>query len=780
MKKRIFLKLFCIFFIFIFSFSVLPVFASADTSYSFDAINETNVTNDLAKFGIDITEYPKNVTATHGQMLYFLEYGYDYSGQTSDYDLYVYFYNPSGREVYSSGKNYITLAPKMTEGTTVTTWSNYPLEVCSYSSEVGYEHVFYKFRVKNLTASFLSQLSRDCRYYEIIELEIHFLDELNAQSFGVSGVYAFSGFMPYHDAGRTAKNTLWQDVTDRLSVDLELYSTTWKTLTSDKGEGYAYEVFSVYFAVPNDIIERYGDKEDATKGLIEVDGTYEEYKVNGLVTPYGDLYNTILPYLSEPASTVPFGFATGLDRGTMGTSIVYSEYNFNYDYSTSSKNLDRLCMVLFETENDFEEFSDKEFYEAYCDLVKQHNGSDLVLSYVDEGATRGHQDYKVKVTDDLSVDIATYATTHRSGVLAFLRGEYNLYRESKNENYGKIGGIEAIESSDVNTKLYNRETIANRLFIDEADVDALHDFVERSNKEDKTVYIIRFAARDYYCAPAAFVKYNSGNNIFDNESYDENDGNCYFEKTIFRNFDILTLTYENAFSQKTVLPVVASPIDAFGSVTPTIPPSISGVIAEKLDDGFDFLKTIGSFLGQFKLWISVILVLIVVALVSWILSKLGFSLSGVFRGIGKLIAAPFKLIDSSIERKKRLDDIKYRKKEERRKATEHIWNGEDHADDRKYRFDDNMRKNEEHIWKREDHADNRKYRSEDNIRKNEEHIWAYEEKLWRKKHEEKKFENDVRERSHRRSMDRSGLQLRVNEDIRRQENHDYIKKKRGE
>ena len=641
MSKRRYIRAFCALFFLIFCFLSFPIAALTEIP-DLESIDESFVLDDLEKFGVDYSEYPKDVNADFGQILYFLEFGYDYSGNTEDYGLYVYYYNPSGRRIqFSSNSNRIIISPKASLGTTVTSWSKYPLTVVNSTTDEPYNNVFYKFRVDGIGAEFMKQLSRDARYYDIVEIEVHYEGETRANAYGAGGEYRFTGFMPYCGPDRSPKNTLWQDVTDRLTIDLDLHSTTWKTATSDKGAGYAYEVFSVYFSVPDTIINDYGDKNDPTKGLVAVEGVYEEYKINGLVTPDSHIYEDALECIGKDPRKVylPIGFCTDY-FSLMGTSAksCYLNYNF-WGAAISKKDVYQLC-TAFKEDLEISSISAEEFEKVFFDFVAQ-NGNIFYYIDPDTGAKTGEQTYRITDEDDLSEQIASYATTHRSQVIAHLRNEYNLYLESK--DYGSIPGIQVVSSSDLPTALKTDEAIGESLFIDPQHVDDLAEYVDTASDGKNTTYLLRYAVRDYYCDSVMLVDRCDDAGAFA-DRYDENFGNSYFEKTIFLNFDVLSLTYENQFSQKTVIPVVCSPVHNLGSVTPSTSPDNMTVIKDTVTDVIDWFKKVGDVLGGFKTWVKVLGIVLILALLAWVLNLLGINISSLIKSVWKIVSWPFRVI----------------------------------------------------------------------------------------------------------------------------------------
>lgn len=738
MKKKIVAIVFAV----IFCFLAFPVSAFAEVTNEFGKIEESSVLDDLEKWGIDITDYQKDVEATHGRMLRFLEYGYDYYGNESSYGLYVYFWNPSGRPIdLTSTNHYIQMQVKLESGSaTGSGWSKYRLQVCNYSMIDGYEHVFYKFKVLDVR-NFRNTLSRDFRHYEISGIELKHSGDRNATEYKVGGLYSFTGFMPYCNAQRNAANTLHWYVRDRTVIDLGIHQTSWKTRTSEKGAGYQYEVYSVYFSVPNDIIRDYGNTENITKGLVQVDGEFDEQKINGVITSNGVFYEDLVKYIGVYDTSdddIPFIF--------YANALHYNAYDNSLQsfWETVEKYwINRYCVAIksstFETNGISSDKLLERLYEVYDDL-----GYIPVMRDVDDGKIKGQQSYSVKAGKDLADSLSSYASCN-SWLKALLTGNLGLYIA---EDYHEgIDSIQVVTSKDFN-EAFTDEAIADELFIDKNDVDSLEDFVSKSEAENRTTYLLRFAIRDYLCYDALCYEKDGFAEV---EAFDRIEGdNFYFEKTVFFNFDILTMTWEDEYHEKTVIPVVASPIDVVGSLSPPEQGSVIQEIVSSakniVDGGFDLLEL----LSKLKPWIRLIVVLIVVGVVFFFLS---------------FIIEPFsKLFDNISTRKEKRHTEKI---ERERKYTQ------EDAEERRRDAEELRKEREEARRDAEELRKDRRERREDRKAREDR-----KEAAWRRDHESKKMEIDTRDKHARRRLEEGSLNLKINEDTRRQENHDYMKSKR--
>ena len=666
MKYKVLTKIISFFLAIFFVFSTGAVFVSATETVvpEFEDIENSDVISDLKRMGIDITKYQKDLEADHCRMLYFLEYGYDYYASDADYGLYVYVWNPTGKVINTTtGMNSIELqiSPTANVDRDGLGFLKYKLELCNYSTLQGYEHVFYKFKVAD-ASGFLKNLNRDLRTYDISGVEIQHSGNVKPIDYAVGGVYSFDGYMPYHSATKAVKNTLHLSAVDRLIIELELNPVSWKTQTSDKGVGYQYEMFSVYFSVPNDIIRDYGNPENEEhKGLVAIDGQYSKHRINGLVTNDTGLYTVVDDYIGIPVGTgagIPFAFYTDReDDEKLGYADIYIKdpYNINFDRFNwfvwndeidSVRNdivINNLSSIVSYEDDFLTEISQEELsiqlnslwsnsgVICLCDIC---NSLDEYGPFVDSDCGDNLY-YTVNAGDDLTDQIATYASKNKKTFLGWLNGTNKLVIED--EVYDNAMSIQAIDLFDlyvtgVEDILKTDSVIGEEYFMSEADVNSFVSFVTSESAKLKTTYLMRFAVEDYYCREATV--------ICDETTYD--DGEYYFEKTIFQDIDIFTFTFENEYEQRVIIPVVASPVDNVGTITPTEPDNFF----ESIFGGGD--KDDGG-LSEIAKLLVIIAGILILAIIVFAISKLfGLPATWLFTNVAKAIvwflSLPFKLL----------------------------------------------------------------------------------------------------------------------------------------
>lgn len=596
----------------LFAVFIIPAAAGAaemDASY---------VVDDLNTMGVDITKYPGDAADDRVEILKFLEFGYKANGDYSEYGLYLYLYNPSGKEI-SGDRNAVQLAYGLNAGG-VTSYIKYRLTVLSHSTGSGYENVFWKVKVEG-AESIAPLLNKAARKYLISGVEVLRPGNANATdySYGV-GTFTFTG---YHKGCQSNDYSTLRCIADKLDVvKLELHPVTYYSTKEQVNSGCKKydEVFGVYFSVPDWVVKRYGNLDDDTlKGLEAVKGSYTEATVNGILTDC-DAFETLISNPNISNRDIYFkclaaSYPAGSTLYPYGQKIYYRTTSNCQQYLSSRKESVMEYIPVFTYKNIFQSNYNVPGLgaDAFARLYRNAGANALI---------RTTKNYTITKEDVGTIE-------QHFGFWKSLAHAFGTKTESV--SFDMLQRITALEAGALNAS-----AVSEKFKVTEADAEALKSFTLKAGND--YTYVMHFAVRD--CVSAKITEAGTLDRDAILDYFDEVDvGNSYyFEKTVFEDFDVLELHYRTSENKLSVVPVSASPIDVTGGIpnpgqsNPNAKPSES--TATSWWDLFNSLET----------WIKVVAVVAVLVLLF-----LAFRLFGGFFGfVGRIITAPFRLVGKGI------------------------------------------------------------------------------------------------------------------------------------
>lgn len=593
----------------------LPAYA-ATNEVLFDS---TAIEDDLSD--VSPSDYP--IVLDGKPVLFtFQEYCYtDSYFNNGNYGLYFYVYNPS-RFVFSErdGANYVNMATAFDADGNAIDYNNIPLKYLSKTTGKN-EGLFYKFKIADSsslweTVKAYADAHDGERRYHIAGLQLYTSGAANAEEYNVSTTYIYTGYAAGYG---TETNTLECMAQEMSSVEIDLAGVKdgvdkrvyWRADNANEhGKFHQWQINSVYFAIDNDILNQFGYK------LKQVKSHWYEYQLKPVVIVEDEsLYNEMKKYLGVKVEGVQKGddslYSSGFNENIpFDISIIedYAEdgipsnvyidlpYAFNI-YSTGGASFvdehgrnhtnrieyaENVLTSLFKTGGvDVDDFTlsaeelaqyvydyDKSYFNGTLELSTDREiSADLFTDMVDEGRTRGENFYTFNVDNpDDYYNLQDYASNHNpiSTWFSEVFGGWKL-----SGTYEDIPPIERI-SADI-SKMKD-EAVAERYFIDESFVPQFKKYYERV-KDDSTIFILRYAATDYY-AQDCVVRYPSDDCQLNTylTAYPRSANAEIRQETVFLDFEILTLGFENEMGELTVIPVVCSPVDHFSAMTPSLEP----------------------------------------------------------------------------------------------------------------------------------------------------------------------------------------------------------------
>ena len=664
---RIAKKIIYAFFSFILSFlvvmagifpAVLPASAE-ETSKS--VYEQTNVLDDLKKATIngnpfDLTTYNFNEKKPT-QVISFVEYCYSfYSEKQDNFGLYVYVYNPKGLKfnLYSP-LNKIQIA---WDTATDAHYTKYNLKYLNCSTETNYEGLFYKFRVDLTEAqekNVLSTINSSERVYRVSGIELLTSGALNATEYNIATTYKYSGYAAGYGSNENAGSTLTCSTEETDVLTLDVHPTVYRPDgTNGKNEYTQDSLHSVYFAVPNTYLNKYGVMTAVHAQWLNA------VLAPALVTGNENVYNATKEYLGDYMYGGDYWYWSDKNKNNdMPYEIIASERMGSVENTELS-----LPRWAFNTNEIYQRVGNPTRYIYYLYMLFYTGGgtdsaddytvsSEMILNALEEGASKYggvliNGKYSSKMFDSYDTEFTEvniradeeYQLTNAVIDKSWWDRLWGYSGNVTTTTFDNIHAIYPIKETDMKG---SAEEICQRLYISEADYADFKSFYD-ANKNLSTIYLFRYQTSDYISMEAATWK-------TDNGSFWEGDGiirtytpdridtnNYFFQQTVNLDFDIIDVTFSNG-EKDTVIPVVSNPID----VVPDATPPVLTISDEKID----WLKIL-------KIVIGIILVL-AFCFFCWPLVQPLLALLG--KGILWLITAPFKAIGQAIKkRKKRKED----------------------------------------------------------------------------------------------------------------------------
>lgn len=375
-------------------------------------------------------------------------------------------------------------------------------------------------------------------------------------------------------------------------LDLDIGYTYWRAANfSEKGDGWHYQVDSIYFSIPKSIQDR----------LVDVELSYQQATTNPIVvTKTGeavssrfqeialDSSNILIPsdlssrYIDDDYPAFAFGFNPGWYRPTYDFS-----YNFNewLDFSSTSKIPSIYWAfdvqdpsVISSGDLNSGELSDPR------STVSAHRLEEWMLNYPLTGVTTTYtaanregtgtqqvngilfsevQERTTKRASDLiGTTLPTYGDTHNFfqnlSTVGFAYAWAYLTGAARIDENGNEIPIDQITS--VIHELNNIGDIlgkSDQIHFAESDSSKLRSVLSASKKNGEKLYLVNFNVSDYY------------SHSFDLSNYQGNSFEGYLAiQDVYLDMQVLRLYFENGIGEVYPLDVTSNHINGIADVTP--------------------------------------------------------------------------------------------------------------------------------------------------------------------------------------------------------------------
>lgn len=592
------------------------------------SLYDTDVEDDLSHFYVDgalfnEADYPVDQSNQEMRLITMYEDGYmprswyinDSKAQLCEdyYELFFYVYNPSCLSVVESSKRdavQLSLSNALELG-----YHKFDLYFVDQSDDGR----FLKFCIWDYQfpdpypdngveyEHFSFYLGDNVRKYLVSGFEIE-TEEKGLVEYSIANEYTFTGSCYAGNLEFTNR--------ELTVLKLDVHSTFFRTETSSKGWGYQNQLDSVYFSIPNSVLDYYGEVYaihfDMTKkrvnGITHGDSLalfFTSKSRTGLpLTAYGSFVDTNLRYGLQDLNYAWYSLRLQND----GVFSTLPALGWN---SRAEKNID----YLFWTE--FYDSADPISGETIVEYLRKY---DLVnkTSWIDELPLSDQPFISPVKTEQVSpwidvndrFELLSYNTSHNFFEKLW---DYGLFIGSfGDDSEFNIKAIIPVYPSDLTG---SDAEIADELLVDINDVSDLKEYV--STNSDSTTFLFRFAQQDYYaedvfiydCDNPAAIGVNSTGVQY--AWKDVTADGYYWEQTAYLDFDIIEIQFLKKNNMYTTLPVVSSPIDIFGDVTAPYEPPL-GFLGINMEDWTSAAKTGASVVG-------VVLIIALIAFIIWLI-----------------------------------------------------------------------------------------------------------------------------------------------------------------
>ncbi len=553
------------------------------------AYESTNVLDNLNGSTIggkqfDLSDYPHKENG-QPQVISLTEFCYSYyADMQGDYGLYIYLYNPQDKAIDTQterNKIQLTYADKPQ-------YEKYTLEFLNYSVAAGYEGRFYKFKIRltdEQRTAILKEVDEANRVYKISGIELSIKNAVTEYPCGQT--YTYKGYALGYGSELAESDTLSCKVDGfNLYLSLDVHSTYYRPKGTN-GEAYARDTLhSVYFSVPNAIIDEYGE-------MTAVHATWLNALTNPvMVTGNQTVYDNVLPYVGKEVdggnftyekddnSPVRYSLIAGAynesaswNNASYGSAFI--SYNDNAHYTNSKKRITNLRYCFLAENGDADNYTlpaetlignkadgQKGYFETF---TKQHGGeliNNRFSKSLFESVADGLTDITISADDTFTL---TDEVVSQSLWQKFVGGGYNV----TNTNTYTVSAIKKVTRDDI--KSDKSETCRN-LYIDESDFTEFKSYYDEAAKKQETVYLFRYYQSDYTCYEAIEYKRGKGDwTLLGTQfGYEYVDTNAYLmQMWVQLDFDIIDLTFTKN-GVDTVIPVIMSPMDIAADGAPPV------------------------------------------------------------------------------------------------------------------------------------------------------------------------------------------------------------------
>lgn len=517
-------------------------------------ISNSNVLDDLKSVtNFNFDDYRKNSASSvvnPPSIISFVENGYSFSKGTNSgsYGLYVIVYNPDLLSFdYSSNLNKIELS--------VGEQNDYSKFNLSYLDSAN-DELYIKFKI-NLSSIDLTNfnmfLEKEERLYRVSGIELKKNDSTNASDYftlknKMGGIYSYTGYAKKLDENGLNNSSLNYTVKDLYTLNLDVKDTYYRFNTTDYA--ISTQLDSVYFGVPNEVLNKYGSLE-------KIQCEYYEYKTSPIFVLKTDdvpLFNSWIGKKQTSDNHCNYSLITTSSFGdTKEAGGVYYGYNpvkvdMPLNYVINSNKWVNNMSYLFDGGtyglNDISRdvlktyiYSyNKSHFDGYTD---KGISMDLLNGKIDDGHKQGLNVIEISKNDNFSL-----TTFNGNSAWDYF---FNIWKkESEVVNIDPIVKVDSVLNKT-----------SKDLYVNDYDLNKFKSYYSDCLINNKSTFLFRFSSGKYFHDLISDYKYGD-------VAFEGTDGYVAQENVYF-DFDIISLTFSKNGIEY-LIPLVSDPIDIIGDI----------------------------------------------------------------------------------------------------------------------------------------------------------------------------------------------------------------------
>ena len=629
-------KALCLFLVVLTLFSLLTVFAGAES------VTAPRVMQELATLKIDgkafsESDFPLDSTDEKLYIIAAAERNFRTVTYSPGYELYFYIYNPSGKEFKEDVRNSIQIGLN----DECTEYKFYGAKIHSRSNDNRFLLLGVTTSAYYASSALLFGQQKDAarRIYNVVQVRL--VTEGDLESFTLNRVFFFEGY----DYNKTLK-CFWQELG---ALEVTLHSTSWISPNAGyKADGKTeatiydhYEINSVYFSIPRELYNQYDylksiraeyDAARLTPIIVTRPGDFDEATKNAILagtTIWKDNNNDGDNDLGLDVMDLYWQYYTD----TFWTELaawLYSESDHTRDLADAgllwidrSVNLQNFLAYYFEVLPEGFDYTDgAQFFKAVV-------AAEDLEAYFEEryndpkyDSSKLYSEIQHKVMDYHSRDFDDEAIWSMSGYNDMLEATGGFKKWWKkltieNDSYTWLDFATKANHIDVyldpseyaNVSSASYQKVADELFIGVNDVENFSKFCAEAAQSDEVVVLLRFGFSDY--------RFQVVEDVWEGALGVGAKVGVAIEKWAYMDFSLAHLVFYNDGAD-IVVPVSSNVVDSFGDLDAGGDSGINGpadIVDDFKDSWKDFTSDVSDFWGSMTkvlAWVGVGVAVLVV------------------------------------------------------------------------------------------------------------------------------------------------------------------------